>query len=83
MFVVIPSHFRIFFNHFRTGQRWLSTWCCAFYMPYTLQRNVSANAEDHGFVRGTRHSRIPFWMDDASFWVLYEKRRIAVAMLTL
>jgi hypothetical protein len=72
--VVILSHFRISSNHFRTGWRCLSTWCCTFYMsytPYTLRRN-SANAEKHGFVRGTRHWRIPFWMDDTGFYSVYE-----------
>ena len=73
--VVIPSHFRISSNHLRTGRLCLSTWCCTFYTlytPYTLRRNISANAEEHGFVRGTRHSRIPFWMDDASCCIVYE-----------
>ena len=70
--VVIPSYFRISSSHSRTGQRCLSTWHCTFYMPYTLRRNISSNAEDHGFVRGTHHSRIPFWMADASFCSVYE-----------
>jgi hypothetical protein len=75
MAVVIASHFRISSSHFRTGQRCLSTWCCTFYMqhmPCTLRRNIIANAEERGFVRGTPHSRIPFWTDDASFCSVYE-----------
>jgi hypothetical protein len=70
--VVIPPHFWISSNHFRTGQRCLSTWCYTFYMLCTLRRNIIANAEERGFVRGTRHSIIPFWVDDASFCSVYE-----------
>lgn len=73
--VVIPSHFWISSNHFRTERRCLSKWCCIFYMPYmpyTLRWNISANAEEHGFVRGTGHSRIPFRTGDASFCSVYE-----------
>jgi hypothetical protein len=73
--VVIPSYFRISSNHFRTGQRCLSTRCCTFYMPICL---VHYDEISSLMLKGAvlyvapPHSRIPFWVDDASFCSVYE-----------